>query len=290
MGSGGGGTTTQSSKTTIPLELKPLMRTSAARIQGLQQAAPLEPFLNPYTQQYTVPGPTSFFPPASPAIGGTGSPGTDTSPEQDRLEARLDYLLGKQAKKFARGKEAKGITKKIAKKEAQLADLQQPQPTPTSQAVPGGGGAQIPVSQEQFQQAAIPLRDVFTPDVPYRISGETVANDPAIAAAIEAFQQNVQPGLQDRLSLMGLGRSSTAANALAKAQADLILPLIVEGQQREERALDRELGVKQAAIGQEYNDYLRRQGLAEQALFVPFGSFVPSTFGQRTVTNAPGGK
>jgi hypothetical protein len=39
---------------------------------------------------------------------------------------------------------------------------------------------------------------------------------------------------------------------------------------------------EQSKFDAEQEDFMRRQGLAEQALFQPFGSFVPSTIGSRT--------
>lgn len=262
MGSGGGTSTTTAK---IPGVLKPLYRTTAANVQELQRDAPLQPFLSPYTPQFTTtggPGVTSFSPGPSTAAPATAT-SKGVSKEQQKLEDRLNKLFGKQAKKEVKGKGTKGIDKKIAKTEG-LLSLFEPAEEPTI-----ATGAPPPASAGPSE--TVPLRDVFTP------TGAGIEEDPAIKAALEAYRRNVEPGLIDRLNLAGLGRSTAAADAIAGEQANLMLPLIQDALQREDTGIQRE-----------YNDYLRRQGLAENALLAPFGAFVPSTIGQTTTTS--GGK
>ncbi|RLE17149.1 MAG: hypothetical protein DRJ50_14410 [Actinobacteria bacterium] len=74
-----------------------------------------------------------------------------------------------------------------------------------------------------------------------RISGDTIANDPATQAAIDRFQGSVAPMIQDAAGLSGLGDSSAVLNALSVGQSNMMLPLIQEAAAREERGLQGEL-------------------------------------------------
>ena len=74
-----------------------------------------------------------------------------------------------------------------------------------------------------------------------RISGDTIANDPAVAAANETFQQAMMPMIQNQAALSGLGRSTAMTNALSAQQAQTMLPLIQEAMAREERGIGQEV-------------------------------------------------
>lgn len=151
------------------------------------------------------------------------------------------------------------------------------------------------------------------------VSGETLRDNPVINAQWEAFKANALPEIQNQMALAGLGRSSSAANAIAKAWAG-ILPQLYENQLgREERRIERSIQGKRDyadflvnALGRreferqqakadrifdfgkwyqdylqskkdaEYNEWARQAGMAENALFQPFGGFVPSTIGSKT--------
>ena len=78
-----------------------------------------------------------------------------------------------------------------------------------------------------------------------------------------------------------------------------INPLLAAGQAERQGRLQQlsalmetggvERGVEQQANAAEYQDFLRQQGLSEQATFQPFGAFVPSSLGTKT-TQSGGGK
>ncbi len=74
-----------------------------------------------------------------------------------------------------------------------------------------------------------------------RISGETIANDPAVNAAIQKFQTSTAPMIQSAAGLAGLGDSTAMTNALSAGQAQMMLPLVQEASAREERGLQSEL-------------------------------------------------
>lgn len=170
------------------------------------------------------------------------------------------------------------------------------------------------------------------------VTGSDLINDPSVAAALKAFSQTVQPGIQQQAGLMGLGRSDSANRAVATAQGSILEPLYESAYARQQATNDRgyqatetELARRDAAAqrvaaatqaqagqlaglaGQRYgeltgaigtagqvgatgqqntqqgltsifNDYLRRQGLTEQANFAPFGSVVGGTIGSKSVS------
>lgn len=72
-----------------------------------------------------------------------------------------------------------------------------------------------------------------------RVTGETIANDPWVSASLQNFAQNVAPQIQNRATLMGLGRSSTAANAMSNAQMQALLPLYQQAAGLEENRINR---------------------------------------------------
>lgn len=102
-----------------------------------------------------------------------------------------------------------------------------------------------------------------------QVTGATLANDPAIKAAQQRFAQARLPMLQSQASLAGLGRSNTLQNASALAQSNELLPLMMQGLEREERGIGREMGAVEAqianAMGRGSAD-LQRQGQSLQSL------------------------
>lgn len=186
-----------------------------------------------------------------------------------------------------------------------------------------------------------------------QVTGANVADDPAIAQAMEVYKDQIMPEMQNQYSMMGLGRSGALGTGVAKGGAQMMLPLIQDSLAREERGIDRELGTAGNAAGgymnlggaeagrgfglfdratgrglnlagsyaglggassanqnaaldramgygavgrgveddtnyAAYEDFLRRQGLAENALWVPFGQS-QNQIGQST-TASGGGK
>lgn len=274
---GSGPTTETTSKT--PKELSPLLKTTGAGVQKLQRDAPLQPFLSGFTPQFvggtTLPA-TNAGPTVAASILGaqpvTTGAGRKTNKKLSKLEERVNLFEGKAAEKEANNKNPKGARKKADKAQARLDDFLAGLQSTTPTTVPADTTGGAPVATTPTASAdPVPLRDVF------RAKGEGIATNPAITAALDAFRRNVEPGLVDRMSLAGLGRSTATADAIADQQANLVVPLIQD-----------ELSREQQAIGAEYNDFLRRQGLAEQALFTPLGGFLPSTIGSKVASS--GGK
>jgi hypothetical protein len=73
-----------------------------------------------------------------------------------------------------------------------------------------------------------------------RVTGESISGNPLITAAMNDYQQNVMPGIQDQFNLMGLGRSTASGNAQARAQAGMLLPLYQQMAGLENEGINRE--------------------------------------------------
>jgi len=152
-----------------------------------------------------------------------------------------------------------------------------------------------------------------------RVTGFSISEqNPLVQAQKQAFMASILPEIQNQMAVAGLGRSSSAADAVANAWAQM-LPSVFESELgREERRIERGLGARQGLanylagaggqyfqrqqaqygalrdIGDWYQNYLqsradtrneeigRLQGIAENALFQPLGGFLPSTIGSRT--------
>lgn len=144
------------------------------------------------------------------------------------------------------------------------------------------------------------------------------SQDPGVMEAIKAFNTFEAPMINDRDSLTGNARGSANRNNLSMGLASMMLPQINAAQQRDENrinritgtaletgkgwqsigaqdwqrrsgALDKAMGVggemrdqAQEGMDSEYEDFLRRAALGENALMGPFGGLVPSTIGSTT--------
>jgi len=122
----------------------------------------------------------------------------------------------------------------------------------------------------------------------------SLEESPIVKAGQRYFEKSIAPGIVNQSTLAGLGRSTALTNSLAAADAQTALPLLQGEQARRDQLInqgfqggDIERGVEQAGYNSQAADALRRQGIAEQALFGPLGQ-LPSTFGQ-TVKNSSGG-
>jgi hypothetical protein len=140
-----------------------------------------------------------------------------------------------------------------------------------------------------------------------RVTGENIQSSPSFQAARRGFETSFLPRIENQASLAGLGRSTALTNATAAAEAQYLAPLIESELAREERGLEREQGqrlagieaaltggglergVEQERAAAEQQDALRRQALAETALFQPFGQLAPSTIGQVSRTTGKQG-
>lgn len=108
---------------------------------------------------------------------------------------------------------------------------------------PDGGSSAINVAQQTAQQnvtGAMPFNQ--TPGMQIasqRISGDQVANDPAISAALADFKSRIAPQIQNRATLSGLGRSTAALNSLTQAQGQMLAPMYESAFAREGDRLNR---------------------------------------------------
>lgn len=116
-----------------------------------------------------------------------------------------------------------------------------------------------------------------------------------IAANQRYYDTQIAPGIQNRAALSGLGRSTALTNAEAQTQAAIMAPLMAEEQGRRDRLAtlglaggEVERGAEQDVYTAAEQDELRRQALAEQALFGPLNQ-MPSTIGQTATTKSKGG-
>jgi hypothetical protein len=153
-------------------------------------------------------------------------------------------------------------------------------------------------------------------------TGEGVMQDPAVIAASKAFEQLNAPGIENQMGLAGLGKSSSLANSLALSKTQYMLPLIQDYITRQQNAINNQaqmygnlmpqfaglgaaetnrltaalndasqMGATMRGIAQEpltaaYQDFLRRQALAEQALFVPFGAMATASIGPQATSES----
>ena len=155
-------------------------------------------------------------------------------------------------------------------------------------------------------------------------TGAGVENDPAILAANAAFDKLMAPQIENQMGLAGLGKSSSLADSLALGKASQLSPLIQDYIGREQSSLDNQAnmyaslmpqfaglggaetnrmmaalndamqiggtmrGIAQDPLSAEYQDYLRRQALSEQALFVPFGATAGASIGPSSYSQSSG--
>lgn len=141
--------------------------------------------------------------------------------------------------------------------------------------------------------------------------------NPQVQAEEANFNANVAPQIENQMALSGLGQTSATANALARAQASM-LPQVYQnvaqdtlqqeglstnaqeaqanmlmglsGQQTNQlnsaiaqsiNAGMSEQQIRQAYGDAAYNDFLRQQGLSEEATYGPFGQTIGSAFGSQ---------
>lgn len=153
-------------------------------------------------------------------------------------------------------------------------------------------------------------------------TGETLAADPSIAAADDLFQKLLQPQIMNQMGLSGLGKSSSAANALALGKSSYMLPLVQEALNREQQALTHQAdtyaglmpqfsalggaetartlsglesslkvgetlrGIEQEPLTAAYQDFLRRQALSESFLMGPFGATATASIGPHATSES----
>ena len=155
-------------------------------------------------------------------------------------------------------------------------------------------------------------------------TGAGAATDPAVLAAGDAFDKLMAPLIENQMGLAGLGKSSSLANSLALGKSSQLAPLIQDYITREQATMTNQAnmyaslmpqfsalggaettrllnalndaaqiggvqrGITQEPLTAEYQDYLRRQALAEQALFVPFGATAGPSIGPVSSSESQG--
>lgn len=82
-----------------------------------------------------------------------------------------------------------------------------------------------------------------------RVTGETIAEDPAVDAAMKMYESAMMPIVQNQAALAGLGRSTALTNAIASSQAQTLLPEVTKAQEREERGIDRQMQAELEKVG-----------------------------------------
>ena len=84
---------------------------------------------------------------------------------------------------------------------------------------------------------------------PIRIDSSNIRTSPNIRAALDVFEQDIAPVVERQARLAGVGSGSAVSNALARAGTSALLPLIESEMGREERVLDRSIGLNELNLG-----------------------------------------
>lgn len=96
-----------------------------------------------------------------------------------------------------------------------------------------------------------------------RVSGQDIQGDPAVSAALSNFSNQIQPGIQNAATRMGLGRSTAALNSITNAQGAMLSPLYESAMGRENERIGRmtQQGNFEAGLS---NQRLDRMGTAAE--------------------------
>lgn len=115
-----------------------------------------------------------------------------------------------------------------------------------------------------------------------------------VQAGNRYFDTSIAPGIENSATLSGLGRSTALEAGRSAAEAQTMLPLLQGEQNRRDQMIsagftggDIERSVEQQSYNAAAQDSIRRQALAEQALFSPMGA-LPSTLGQSGTSKTSG--
>lgn len=337
--SGGSSTTTQYNIPVIPEELKPLFKQTAQNITSVQNQLPLggsvsysQQMLNPaYTQWQTQYGgyPTNYQDPNTFVINTPG------------MQAFSQAMAGRPGVTPVSGQgyyyDANGNPIYIPPAPPQYI----PDPSSAVQQTPNFLSPQVqqiaPLTDLEQQAISMTPGLAQTPEAELlamlyaQQAGQAPSSEqywapgafeasPYYNTAYGAFQSGALPTIENQMALSGLGRSSSAADAIAQGWSQMLPTALsqyatqyVEPQMgREENALARMAGlvpslgaigtqdtarqlqainamfqggglqrtVEQSALDAMYADILRQQALAEEALFTPMGLLFPSSIGQ----------
>lgn len=105
------------------------------------------------------------------------------------------------------------------------------------------------------------------------VTGESIAGDPALKASMANWETNVKPTIENTAAVSGLGRSTALTNAEARSKTEAAVPYT-------QAAVERETMLNAAR----YKDFLRQQGLSEQAVYSPFGTLAAGGLGSTSKT------
>jgi len=243
MGGGKSGSSTTTAN--IPSELKPLFTQTGQQVQQAQLDAPISDFLAPTpTGIAPLSGTTERAIEGIPGIGAT--PGAETeartaignlpgiagqTPETGTLTGLAGQDISNQRLSELSGQDISTERLRGLAGEEQSAEALRAAGDVTS----ATGG--IPSSER--------LRRLSGQGV----SAEALRNSPFLAAANDFFRSEIQPGVENRATLSGLGRSTAVENAIAKTQAANALPALRAAAAGEEARIGREIGAERTGIG-----------------------------------------
>lgn len=95
-------------------------------------------------------------------------------------------------------------------------------------------------------------------------AGDNLDNaNPFVSAALNNFNLNVAPGIQNQMNAAGLGRSTAAANAMARAQASMMPQLYSEAAQLQQNQINNQIAAGQFSAGLSQQDLGRAEGAAQ---------------------------
>ena len=146
-----------------------------------------------------------------------------------------------------------------------------------------------------------------------QLTGGAIGSSPLTQAGMQAFTDITQPSIQNTLATMGLGRSGAGANVLAQAQTAAAVPFLTQEIANRESAIPQlanlaaqqtgqlatagtlgqsvggtEQTTAQNSLNAIYNDYLRRQQLAQETS-LPSGGFSLQPLSTTTQQTSSGG-
>lgn len=237
MGGGsGGGTSTTSTQQTIAPELQPFFAATGERAEAFQGASPLVPF--------TAARPFGVAPLSDAERAGitaTGNLGERPAGEVEALR-RIGGIPSLASERVATGRRVD-----------------------TGDLTSLGGRTVDTTALGELARRRIDI-DPVSGLAGRRVGGAGIENAPAIQAARLAFRTGAQPNLASQMALRGLGRSTAVAPALARAEAEFLYPAIQDELGREERRLERELGIAATGLGLEERGLERELGAATTGL------------------------
>lgn len=198
---------------------------------------------------------------------GGGSAGKSSSNTTNQIPPELSGLTSKTAAKAGEAQEAPGFN--VSQYGA-----------PNIQGVPGLAGGQqeaitqaygvgAPTTGETNAYSSLMAAPQYAnqSSMPWasqsgRATGGTLATDPSIAAAYQAYKSNVEPDIQSQYGLMGLGKSSLMGDAMARGAASQLLPVTQQSLAREQAANEAQIGRQTGAAEAQYG---RQTGTALSA-------------------------